>query len=260
MNPEHLAALRKHELETVSKLLQRHNIKNGRLLEIGAGTGQQAQMLNSKGYEVSAIDLPQSRYAPARVWPVIEYDGKTIPFNDDSFDIVYSSNVLEHITETNLMQREISRVLAPGGIAIHVLPSPAWRIITMIIHYPWLIATLLRSARKTTSDLSNKNNITLQPHSILSKREYWRRIPYANRHGEHGNALTEAFYFRKTRWINEFENNNFQIQEIIPSGLIYSGYALFGSQLSITSRERLARLGGSACNIFILRHTDDIPL
>ncbi|MFA7608044.1 MAG: methyltransferase domain-containing protein [Rhodocyclaceae bacterium] len=257
MNLEHLSALRQHELDTVLKQLHRHGMNSGRLLEIGAGTGQQALTLAAKGYHVSAIDLPQSRYAPDRVWPVINYDGQTLPFADNSFDIVYSSNVLEHIADTDRMQHEISRVLTPEGLAIHVLPSPAWRVLTMLMHYPWLATTLVRLVKRKLKP-QGQNNIS--PESSLlpdmaGRSDLWRRIPYANRHGEHGNALTEAYHFRRTRWRNDFERNNFRVVEILPSGLIYSGYALLGGRLPIATRAQLASLCGSACNIFILQST-----
>ena len=79
----HLQAIRNHELEVVTPLLP----IRGRLLEIGAGTGWQAQALVQRGYEVSAVNLPASNYAGDRVFPVIDYDGHTLPFKDGAFGI-----------------------------------------------------------------------------------------------------------------------------------------------------------------------------
>ena len=95
----------------------------GRLLEIGAGTGWQALALVKRGYEVSAVDLPASKYAGDRVFPVIDYDGHTLPFKDGAFGMVYSSNLLEHIPHLEAFQQEIHRVLRPDGCVVHVLPS-----------------------------------------------------------------------------------------------------------------------------------------
>ena len=258
MNPKHLSALRSHELETVIRLLHRHGMNGGRLLEIGAGTGQQARVLASRGYEVNAIDLPHSRYAPDRVWPVTDYDGQNLPFADDSFDIVYSSNVLEHIAHTDRMQKEISRVLRASGLAIHVLPSTAWRLLTMLMHYPWLVAATARLALdcKCRPPGQNPGHQESKPGLVMQDwKSHWRRIPYANRHGEHGNAFTEAYHFRRARWRNDFERNGFHVAEVVSSRLTYSGYALLGERLPMDFRTRLAPFLGSACNIFILRHT-----
>lgn len=49
-------------------------------------------------------------------------DLRDLPFDDDSYDMVYASHVLEHITEDTDALVEIARVLKPGGLAI--LPVP----------------------------------------------------------------------------------------------------------------------------------------
>ena len=46
----------------------------------------------------------------------------SLPFPDESYDVVYASHVLEHIKDDMKAIREISRVLKPNGVAI--LPVP----------------------------------------------------------------------------------------------------------------------------------------
>ena len=48
----------------------------------------------------------------------IHYDAETLPFDDGSFDVVYSNGVLHHTPNTSAVVREIHRVLRPGGRAI----------------------------------------------------------------------------------------------------------------------------------------------
>ena len=157
---KHLEDIRKYELGVVFKLLP----PIGKILEIGAGTGWQAQALTKRGYEVSAIDLLSSNYKENRIWPVTEYDGVHIPFPDKTFDIVFSSNTLEHIPHVHNFQKEIHRVLKDDGVAIHILPSGSWRF--------W-------------------SNIT----DVL---RYWEKPPV---HGEFAsNFLTEIFFFSKLWW------------------------------------------------------------
>ena len=95
---------------------------------------------------VTSIDLAGSTYARDRVFPVIDYDGRTLPFAAGDFDAVLSSNVLEHVYDLAGMEREIRRVLAPGGRCVHVLPTHVWRFWTLATQYPGLAQRLVDAA------------------------------------------------------------------------------------------------------------------
>jgi len=209
----HLELIRLCELESVARLLP----PTGRLLEIGAGTGWQSKTLAAKGYDVQAIDVSTSNLLAHRVWPVIDYDGVHIPFEDGTFDVVYSSNVLEHIPHVRAFQRELHRVLTPGGLAIHVVPSGSWRWWTNITH-------------------------------VL---KCWTP-PRA--HGEHaGNALTEIRYFSRRYWQRLFESNGWVVATYQSNALFYTGHSAMDLRLSISSRRALSRVLGGSCHIFVLK-------
>ena len=129
---EHLDALRAAEIERVVPFF----LAGARVLEIGAGTGKQALELRRRGFEVTAIEIADSNYATHRLFPIVDYDGLTIPLPDASTDVVFSSNVLEHVPDLARMHREIRRVLTPGGKCVHVLPTHAWRFWTTLAGYP----------------------------------------------------------------------------------------------------------------------------
>jgi ubiquinone/menaquinone biosynthesis C-methylase UbiE len=61
-----------------------------------------------------------------------QIDLRDLPFEDNSFDCIYASHVLEHIKEDDRALSEINRVLTPSGIA--VLPVPIVSVTT--IEYP----------------------------------------------------------------------------------------------------------------------------
>ncbi len=90
-----------------------------------------------------AIDVKTSQHAQHRVWPVTIYDGKVIPFQNDCFDIVFSSNVLEHIPHVNAFQNEIKRVLKHCGRSVHILPSGSWRFWSLVTHYIYISKLIL---------------------------------------------------------------------------------------------------------------------
>ena len=114
--------IRGFELQQVMHLLR----PGCRILEIGAGSGYQSSKLNDLSFQVEAIDVNID--TTRNFFEVRKYDGKKIPFPNHSFDIVFSSNALEHIEELGEFQEEIKRVMKPNGLGIHVLPTATWRL------------------------------------------------------------------------------------------------------------------------------------
>ena len=108
-----LAILRRHELDVVLDILATHGRTGCSLLEIGGGQGWQASDLAAAGFRVRSVDVE----AHASKFPVEVYDGHHLPLEDASCDIVFSSNVLEHIPHVDDFQKEIHRVLRTGGLA-----------------------------------------------------------------------------------------------------------------------------------------------
>lgn len=209
----HLEAIRFYELQSALRLFP----AGGRVLELGSGTGWQAKTLDDLNYEVEALDLPSSKYKGDRVWQVNEYDGHNLPFDDNYFDVVYSSNVLEHIPHVEIFQKEIQRVLKPHGRAIHLLPSSSWRLLTNIT-YPL---------------------------------KFWM---FADVHGEFArHASTEIFYFSRHWWRRLFIKAGWKIEKICGAKVLYSGTQLMDARISIRNRLRLSYCFGSACYIYVLK-------
>jgi SAM-dependent methyltransferase len=51
---------------------------------------------------------------------LISYDGKSLPFADESFDVICSNAVLEHVSDLPTLAREMRRVTKEGGIGYHL--------------------------------------------------------------------------------------------------------------------------------------------
>jgi SAM-dependent methyltransferase len=97
---------------------------NGRdVLEIGCGTGVHAKLLAAAGARLAAVDLTptaveltERRLELAGLdADVREADAESLPFDDDSFDFVWSWGVVHHSEDTEAVLAEIARVLRPGG-------------------------------------------------------------------------------------------------------------------------------------------------
>lgn len=229
---DYLNEIRMLELESVLPYLPR----KGRLLELGAGTGRQAQALAERGLEVEAIDIPSSDYFEHRLFPVQDYDGTTIPFEDGAFDVVYSSNTLEHVGDLTRMHAEIARVLKPGGRSIHILPTHWWRAWTAL-SAP--IGAVQCAARGRLGQAAK-----ILVGGLLMA------------HGERGNAISELRLFRPAWWEKNFESNGFTVVERKPVELFYTGCMVLGKHMTFARRRALSRNFGSASYLYVACKND----
>lgn len=248
MSNDYLHAVRDFELESVLADFAGAKAGNSRLriLDIGAGTGRQAAQLHDRGFDVVAVDLPASAYAHERVHPIVDYDGKQIPLASDTVDVVFSSNVLEHVPDVEGLLGEMKRVLVPGGLAIHVLPTPAWRWWTTLTHYPWVAKRIVqRTFAGAAANGAEKGGA--QP-----SRGALRSVLWPARHGERGTTLTEGLYYSERWWRRTFESAGFRVVETHPVGLFYTGSMLFAERIPIRRRQQMSRWLGSACRAYLL--------
>jgi ubiquinone/menaquinone biosynthesis C-methylase UbiE len=99
--------------------------KGLRVLEIGVGMGADYEQWLRAGANATAVDLSSSSLAQtrrrcelARLKPDLRWaDAENLPFENATFDAVYSYGVMHHSPDTAKCIREASRVLKPGGEA-----------------------------------------------------------------------------------------------------------------------------------------------
>lgn len=123
------------QVELLARLLQTP-LAGKRLLEVGSGYGMFVATARAKfgldayGVEpgeqflgtfdlsrrlLALLDLPEDAIRKGK--------GEAIPFPDGHFDIVYSSNVLEHVADPAQVLGESLRVLRPGGRLVFIVPN-----------------------------------------------------------------------------------------------------------------------------------------
>jgi ubiquinone/menaquinone biosynthesis C-methylase UbiE len=99
-----------------------------RVLDVGCGTGNYAAALAAAtGCRVSGVD-PSARMLDrardAALWQsLVPGCAESLPFADDSFDVVISTDVIHHIGDRDAYFRESVRVLRPGGHLVTVTDS-----------------------------------------------------------------------------------------------------------------------------------------
>jgi SAM-dependent methyltransferase len=91
-----------------------------RVLDVGCGPGLSVDVFRMRDPEVQwiGLDLPDSPEVRMRTRTDARFetfDGVTIPFEDESFDLVYCKQVLEHARHPAPLLAEIRRVLATNG-------------------------------------------------------------------------------------------------------------------------------------------------
>lgn len=247
---EYLDALRSAEMNL---LMRRHGqlFAGADVLEVGSGTGAQLRELSFIAKSVVGVDLSSSYLEPPQD-NFISYDGVNLPFADNSFDLIYSSNTMEHVTDEPGLHLEMKRVLRPDGVAIHVVPSSAWRLWSTAIYYPLLPKLIFSflSRGKDQPPPTTKREPVLVGRGVQSRL---LDLICPSRHGETGNRFTEWWHFRAASWSRRFRGLGWKVENVEPLGLFYTGYLVGSSAISMKMREQLAHVLGSACIVVILR-------
>jgi SAM-dependent methyltransferase len=91
-----------------------------RVMDLGCGAGDSVDLFRSVDPAVGwvGVDIEESPEVAGRMRTDAEFvtfDGRRLPFEDASFDLVYCKQVLEHVEHPRELVAETARVLRPGG-------------------------------------------------------------------------------------------------------------------------------------------------
>lgn len=124
--------LLKKSYEILKKLSQKYDLKNKKILEIGSGFGTLVFLSRINNLQVDGIEpcremvnlshklLEEYKFKPDSIKCSA---GERLPYADNTFDMVVSFQVLEHVNDPEKILSESLRVLKSGGILHFVFPN-----------------------------------------------------------------------------------------------------------------------------------------
>jgi 2-polyprenyl-3-methyl-5-hydroxy-6-metoxy-1,4-benzoquinol methylase len=105
------------------------NVRAGeRVLDLGCGEGELTAVLARTGARTLGVDVAEAALARARrrhpelSFERVPIDGP-LPLADGAFDVVWASEVIEHVADTARWLSEVRRVLAPRGRLLVTTPN-----------------------------------------------------------------------------------------------------------------------------------------
>lgn len=120
----------------LSDYLRAQRIVAGKsVLDLGCNNGYGTDILSKRCTRIVGVDVSPTAVATAKskyqskTVSFQQIDGQTLPFNEDSFDVITSFQVIEHLPDYDGYFSEIRRVLRPEGVLLLTTPNACIRVL-----------------------------------------------------------------------------------------------------------------------------------
>jgi SAM-dependent methyltransferase len=110
-------------VEALELARKRAGCEGRRVLEVGGALPRENALATGAAAWIGGY--PGAKPVSDGAYEVRAFDARALPFEDESFDVVFSSCAFEHINELDVALAEMQRVLRPGG-ALVTLFAPIW--------------------------------------------------------------------------------------------------------------------------------------
>ena len=165
--------------EVILSLISKFKLsKKAHILDIGCSTGCFIQELIKKGFKnVYGVDISEQSIAQCRkkgLKNIENMDAAGMRFNNNTFDLIISSDSLEHLKNDQKALRDWNRMLRPNGILIAFVPAYKflWCIHDISNHHfrrysKWELCNKLLRANYSIVRCSYCNSILFAPIGML---------------------------------------------------------------------------------------------
>jgi len=223
----------------------------GRVLELGCGSGVASLHLTDYADEVEATEVDFGKVV-VKDTPRVRFsqmDAQDMSrFADASFDLVFSSNVMEHISAIERCLAESRRVVRPGGYVVLTVPTNTWKAFSLALHYPAALAALPgRALRQGSSGPQRRNALTQVSRAATRRRGF---IPRP--HGVASTHLDEVRRWQSGRWKRLFAEAGFEVVRTVRLPFYYGHGRRFTILLWLGNAAGL-----SACTGYVLAPSSD---
>lgn len=179
--------------------------ENTKFLDVGCASGYAMMKASERrGCDVFGIDPEPNKFGVKfdnKNIKIIKANAEELPFDDKTFDVVYSSHVIEHVSDINQTLREISRVVKDNGRVIIIVPTSQSAWINMISSI--LFTSHLRVLRFVFRPITK------------SKRTRFKHVFFPYSHGkEDKTVFYDIRYYRVSNW-SLLLKNHFLIKETL---------------------------------------------
>jgi ubiquinone/menaquinone biosynthesis C-methylase UbiE len=179
--------LRESRLKKCVRLME--SLSPGKLLDIGCSNGDWGLYWQARGWQPAGVDIDREHLAIGKERGVdaryCDLNSQPIPFESETFDLVFAGEVIEHMVDTDGFLRELNRCCKPGGHLLLTTPNLASfenRIRLLLGIYPkWLNYNLSESGhvRGYTPGVLRKQ---LGMHGFQVVRHLGNWVPFIPQH------------------------------------------------------------------------------
>ena len=234
---------RRGEIELVLEGLDAFKPRFARILEIGSGEGFSASYLSRLGNVfLSDLRAPAKWYSTSKQFVIC--DAENLPYPDRAFDLIFSSHVVEHISNKPKALAEMRRVATDDAIFVHVVPTHFWKLLSVVIYYP---DQVLAAFGRIVKWLGRPEASTpgVQP-AVKNSIRLNRFVPPA--HGTNVSTWGEFREFHPGEWKRIFEAAGFSCVRSLP----LLAYAPANLPI-LPANRRLVRIGLFSSVAYFLR-------